>query len=107
MASSQRSALVHEYINFHTDTVTGVVDLEAFEPFDERCEAVGHVHHLAFYAIAGGFSGETGNVFETGARPVVDDEQGEAGCTQRVEPPDVDLGADKRKQKGQGIEINV
>lgn len=98
MASSQRSTLVHEHINLHTNTVTGVVDLEALESFDKRREAIGHVHHLAFYAIAGGFSGETSNVFETGARPVVDDEQGEAGCTKRVEPPDVDLSTDERKK---------
>lgn len=107
MACPQWSPLVHEYINLDANTVTSVVHLEALEALNEWCKAVCHEHHLAFYAFICGFSSKTGNVFKTSASPVVDDVQRKAGCTERIEPPDIDLGTDEREQKRQGIEVDI
>lgn len=107
MTGPQRCVLFHEYINLYADAVTSMVDLDALETLNKWCKAVRHEHHLALCAGIGSLSGKTSNVFKTGACPVVDDVQGKASSTDRIEPPDIDLGTNKGKQKRQGIKINI
>ena len=54
-----------------------------------------------------GGAGEAGDVFEAGFGPVVDDEEGEEGGADGVEPPEVELVAEEGKEEGEGIEDDV
>ena len=54
-----------------------------------------------------GGAGEAGDVFDAGFGPVVDDEEGEEGGTDGVEPPEVELVAYQWEEEGERVEDDV
>lgn len=80
---------------------------QILEAVNNRREAVGEESQLLLEGIINGGSGEARYVFEAGAGPVVDDEEGEEGGAEGVEPPDVGFGADEGEEEGEGVEDDI
>ena len=84
-----------------------MVRRDGFVGVDDGGETPGEEGDL-FEDVGGdGGAGEAGDVFEAGFGPVVDDEEGEEGGADGVEPPEGELVADEREEEGEGVEDDV
>lgn len=99
--------LVQEQINLDPNAVTGVVGGDALEAVNDGAESVAQVHDLLLQIGVGGLAGEARHVFETGACPVVDDEEGEQAGAYGVEPPGGGFEAYEGEEKREGVEVDV
>lgn len=84
-----------------------MVSLDAFEALDQRFEAVRHEHEFAFGSTVSGLAGQSCDVLQARSRPVVDDEQGQDGRADRIQPPNTNLMPDQGKQKRQRVEVHI
>ena len=103
----QLRILGHQDVNLDAHSITSMVGFDAFEAVDEWREAVCHERELAVRSVVGGLAGQSSNVLEAGACPVVDDEERENGCAHRIKPPYADLVADEREQKRKRVEVYI
>ena len=74
---------------------------------DDGGEAPGEKGDLLEQGGRDGGAGEPGHVFEAGRGPVGDDEEGEEGGADGVEPPEGQLVADEGEEEGEGVEDDV
>lgn len=107
MSVSQFCILGHQNVNLNAHSIASMVGLDALEAVDEWREAVCHESELAVRTVVGGLAGQSSDVLEAGACPVVDDEERKNGCAHRIKPPYADLVADEREQKRKRIEVYI
>lgn len=107
MRPGQLGALVEQDINLDPNAIAGVIGSDALEAIDDGAEPVAQVQQLLLEVRVGGLAGQTGDVFEAGPGPVVDDEEGEEAGADGVEPPGAGLCADEGEEEGEGVEVDV
>ena len=95
MGAAQLRVLCEHDVHFDPDAVAGVVCGDGLVGVHDGGEAPGEEGDLFEEAGGDGGAGEAGDVLEAGLRPVVDDEEGEEGGADGVEPPEVELVPDQ------------
>jgi len=101
------SIRIHEDIELDPDTVTGVVAGDTLEAIDDGREAIGQIHEFLLQLGISRLAGETDDVFETSACPVVDDVQGQKTGACWVQPPDIGVVADQGEEQRESVEVDV
>ena len=80
---------------------------DSFVRVDDGREAPGQEGDFLEEGGGDGGAGEAGDVLEAGFGPVVDDEEGEEGGAEGVEPPEGELVAEEGEEEGEGVEDDV
>ena len=91
---AQPRLLFQHDVQFDPDAVAGVVRRDGLVGVDDGGEAPGQKGDFLEEGGRDGGAREPGHVFEAGRGPVVDDEEGEEGGADGVEPPEGELVAD-------------
>lgn len=94
-------------VELDPDAVAGVVRRDGLVGVDDGGEAPGEEGDLLEEGRGDGGAGEAGDVLEAGGGPVVDDEEGEEGGADGVEPPEGQLVADQGEEEGERVEDDV
>ena len=104
---AQPRLLAQHDVQFDPDAVAGVVRGDGLVGVDDGGEAPGQKGDFLEEGGRDGGAGEAGHVFEAGGGPVVDDEEGEEGGADGVEPPEGELVADEGEEEGEGVEDDI
>ena len=85
--------VVEDDVDFHVESVTGVVGLEALDGFDGFRESHGEVKEDVAFVGGGGGAGEVADMGGGGEGPLEDDVEGEDEAAEGVEGPEVEVEA--------------
>ena len=107
MRPAQPRLLLEHNVHLDPHSVARVVCRDGFVGVYDGGEAPGEEGDLLEDVGGDGGTGEAGDVFETGFGPVVDDEEGEEGRTDGIEPPEVELVTDQGEEEGERVKHNV
>ena len=107
MRPAQPRLLSQHDVQLDPDAIARMVRRDGLVGVDDGGEAPGQKGDFLEEGRGDGGAGEAGDVFEAGRGPVVDDEEGEEGGADGVEPPEGELVADEGEEEGEGVEDDV
>lgn len=107
MRATQPRLLIQHDIHLDPHAIAGMIRRDGLIRVHDGGEAPGQECDL-FQEVGGdGGAGEAGYVFDAGFGPVVDDEEGEEGGAEGVEPPEGEGVAEEGEEEGEGVEDYV
>lgn len=107
MRTVQPRPNIQHDINLDPDAVAGMVRGDGLVGVDDGRETPGEKGDFLKGAVVDGGAGEACHVGEAGRGPVVDDEEGEEGGAEGVQPPEGKSVAEEGEEQGERIEEYV